>query len=72
MVAKGLLSRVGRRGGTRYVLSDVLVRRAGNPGMAAHNRRRQDLLDEIRRRGSLSTNEAATLLDVAPRSLAGC
>ena len=66
MVAKGLLSRVGRRGGARYVLSDALVRRAGNPGMAAHNRRRQVLLDEIRRRGSLSTNEAATLLDVAP------
>ena len=66
MVAKGLLSRVGRRGGTRYVLSDALVRRAGNPGMAAHNRRRQALLDEIRRRGSLSTNEAATLLDAAP------
>ena len=66
MVAKGLLSRVGRRGGTRYVLSDALVRRAGNPGMAAHNRRRQVLLDEIRRRGSLSTNEAAILLDAAP------
>ncbi len=69
MVAKGLLSRVGRRGGTRYVLSESLVRRAGNPGMAAHNRRRQALLDEIRRRGSLSTNEAATLLD-APRAVA--
>ena len=66
MVAKGLLSRVGRRGGTRYVLSDALVRRVGNPGMAAHNRRHQVLLDEIRRRGSLSTNEAATLLDAAP------
>ena len=66
MVARGLLSRVGRRGGTRHVLSDALVRLAGNPGMAAHNRRRQVLLDEIRRRGSLSTNEAATLLDAAP------
>ncbi|MCY3842558.1 MAG: hypothetical protein OXH69_03340 [Acidobacteria bacterium] len=66
MVARGLLSRVGRRGGTRHVLSDALVRLAGNPGMAAHNRRRQVLLDEIRRRGSLSTNEAATLLNAAP------
>ena len=66
MVAKGLLSRVGRRGGTRYVLSDALVRRAGSPGMAARHRRRQTLLDEIRRRGSLSTGEAATLLDAAP------
>ena len=66
MVAKGLLSRVGRRGGTRYVLSDALVRRAGNPGMAAHHRRRQTVLDEMRRRGSLSTGEAATLLAAAP------
>ena len=66
MVAKGLLSRVGRRGGTRYVLSDALVRRAGSPGMAARHRRRQTLLDEIRRRGSLSTGEAATLLDAPP------
>ena len=71
MVTKGLLSRVGRRGGTRYVLSDALVRRAGNPGMAADNRRRQVLLDEIRRRGSLSTNEAATLLDAAPAAARG-
>ena len=66
MLTKGLLTRVGRRGGTRYVLSDALVRRAGNPGMAAQNRRRQTLLDEIRRRGSLSTSDAATLLGVAP------
>ena len=66
MVAKGLLSRVGRRGGTRYALSDALVRRAGSPGMAARHRRRQTLLDEIRRRGSLSTGEAATLLDAPP------
>ena len=66
LLAKGLLTRVGRRGGTRYVLSDAMVRLAGSPGLAAQNRRRQSLLDEIRRRGSLSTTEAATLLDAAP------
>ena len=66
MLNKGLLTRIGHRGGTRYELSAAMVRRAGSPGMAARNRRRQVLLDEIRRRGSLSTTEAATLLDAAP------
>ena len=66
MVNKGLLARIGRRGGTRYELSEAMVRRAGNPGMAARNRRRQVLLDELRRRGSLSATEAATLLDASP------
>ena len=66
LLAKGLLTRVGRRGGSRYVLSDAMVRLTGGPGMAVQNRQRQLLLDEIRRRGSLSTTEAATLLDAAP------
>ncbi len=65
-VAKGLLTRVGRRGGSRYVLSGAMVRLVGSPGMAKQNRKRQSLLDEIRRRGSLSTTEAATVLDAAP------
>jgi DeoR/GlpR family transcriptional regulator of sugar metabolism len=34
--------------------------------MAARNRRRQVLLDELRRRGSLSATEAAALLDASP------
>ena len=66
MAANGLLTRVGRRGGTRYVLTDAMVRLAGSPWMASQKRRSQKLLDEIRRRGSLSTTEAATLLDAAP------
>ena len=66
MVNKGLLARIGHRGGTRYELSDAMVRRAGSPGVAARNRRRQLLLDELRRRGSLSATEAATLLDASP------
>ncbi len=62
-VAKGLLVRTGRGGGTRYVLSDEVVLRAGSEGMEAQRRRRQTLLDEIGRRGSLSTSEGARLLD---------
>ena len=62
-VAKGLLVRIGRGGGTRYVLSDEVVLRAGSEGMEAQRRRRQTLLDEIARRGSLSTAEGARLLD---------
>lgn len=62
-VAKGLLVRTGRRGGTRYVLSPEVVLRAGSEGMEAQRRRRQTLLNEIERRGSLSTAEAARLLD---------
>ena len=48
------------------MLSDAMVRLVGSPGMVARNRKRQSLLDEIRRRGSLSTTDAATLLDTAP------
>ena len=65
-VAKGLLARVGRRGGSRYVLSEEVMLRAGNAGMAIQNRRRQALLDEVRRRGSISTTEAALLINATP------
>ena len=65
-VAKGLLTRVGRRGGSRYVLSGEVVLRAGDAGMALQNPRRQTLLDEVRRRGSLSTTEAALLVHATP------
>ncbi len=62
-VAKGLLVRVGARGGTRYELSDEVVLRAGSKGMEAQVRKRQLLLDEIHRSGSLSTAEGAELID---------
>lgn len=62
-VAKGLLVRVGERGGTRYELSDEVVLRAGSKGMEAQVRKRQLLLDEIHRSGSLSTAEGAELID---------
>lgn len=62
-VAKGLLRLTGERGGARYVLSDEIVIRAGASGLEARGRQRQMLLDEIRRRGSISTMEGAALLD---------
>jgi ATP-dependent DNA helicase RecG len=61
-VVKGLLLRLGERGGTRYVLSPEVVLRAGSQGLEAQSRRRQQLLDELRRRGSLSSTEGADLL----------
>ncbi len=62
-VAKGLLVRVGERGGSRYELSDEVVLRAGSQGMEAQVRKRQLLLDEIQRRGSLSTAEGVEVID---------
>ena len=71
-VAKGLLLRVGERGGTRYLLSPEIVRRAGSGAAELHDRKRQMVLDEIRRRGSISTSEGARLLgedSIAVRNL---
>ncbi len=65
-VAKGLLVRVGRRGGSRYVLSEEITLRAGGAGIAAQGRRRRLLLDAVRRRGSISVAEGASLLDASP------
>ena len=61
--AKGLLTRVGVRGGARYVLSDEVVLRTGGAGIQARSRQQQTLLDEIGRRGSISTVEGVKLLD---------
>ena len=61
--AKGLLVRIGHRGGSRYVLSGAVTLRAG---MGAQNGRRQTVIDEIRRRGSISTTEAALLVNTTP------
>ncbi len=62
-VAKGLLVRLGERGGSRYELSDEMVLRAGSRGIEAQSRRRQRLLDEMDSRGSLSSVEGAALLE---------
>jgi len=63
-LSKGLLVREGRGGGAHYLLSDEIVMRAGGGGLEARSRTRQMVLDELRRRGSLSTAEAADALDV--------
>ena len=70
-VGKGLLARVGRRGGSRYVLAEDVVLRTGSAGIAAQNRRRQALLDEVRLRGSISTTEAALLINATPATTRG-
>jgi ATP-dependent DNA helicase RecG len=62
-VAKGLLVRTGHAGGAKYELSEEVVMRAGASGVEAQSRKRQLLLDEVQRRGSLSTAEGAALLD---------
>jgi ATP-dependent DNA helicase RecG len=59
--AKGLVVRVGETGGSRYLLSDEIILRAGSSGLEARSRQRQIILDEVRRTGSVSTAEAADL-----------
>ena len=71
VMAKGLLARIGHRGGSRYILSEEVMLCAGNAGTATQNRRRQALLDEVRRRGSLSTTEAALLVNATPATARG-
>ena len=59
MLRKGLLSRVGRRGGTRYALSPTVIRGAGAPPGYRNSDPRTRLLEVIRRRGSMSSREGA-------------
>lgn len=63
-LSKGLLVREGRGGGAHYLLSDEIVMRAGGGGLEARSRTRQMVLDELQRRGSLSTAEVADALEV--------
>ena len=63
MIAKQLLQRTGVRGGSRYILSDTTIARVGNGPPADRQIHQQALLDEIRRRGSLSSTEGAALID---------
>lgn len=60
--ARGLLVRVGERGGSRYELSDEIVLRAGTSSIEAQRQKRQRLLDEMDQRGSISTVKGAELL----------
>lgn len=70
-VAKGLLVRVGERGGSRYELSDEVVLRAGSGGMEAQSRKGQLLYDAIQRRGSISTSEGMALLGESAPAVRG-
>ena len=70
-VAKGILTRVGERGGSRYRLSDEIVLRAGSAGMEAQSRKGQMLYDAIQQRGSISTSEGMELLDESASAVRG-
>ena len=63
--AKGLLARIGTRGGSRYTLANFIVPLAGG-AVTTHA---QVLLDEIRRRGSLSTAEGVKLIGATPAAV---
>ena len=66
-VSGGLLRRVGVRGGSRYILADAVLSRAGSGSPSEQQTHSQTLLDEIRRQGSLSSADGAALIgrDVA-------
>jgi len=70
-VAKGILTRVGERGGSRYKLSDEIVLRAGSAGMEAQSRKGQMLYDAIKQRGSISTSEGMELLGESASAVRG-
>ena len=70
-VAKGILKRVGERGGSRYKLSDEIVLRAGSAGMEAQSRKGQMLYDAIQQRGSISTSEGVELLGESASAVRG-
>ena len=63
--ARGLLARIGTRGGSRYVLSNSIVQLAGGAGTTDT----QALLEELRRRGSLSTTEGVNALGTSPATV---
>ena len=60
-VAKGLLRRLGSRGGTRYELAPSLA--GGASGL--EGRQRAQLLDEVRDRGAVTSTDAAHLLQTS-------
>lgn len=62
MTAKGLLERVGKRGGTCYQLSEELIRSVGSKRKES-KRLPATLSGEIKKRGSITTQEAAEFLN---------
>ena len=63
--AKGLLARIGNRGGSRYALANLTVPVAGGPV----TKQARMLLDGIRRRRSLSTPEGVKLTGTTPAAV---
>jgi ATP-dependent DNA helicase RecG len=61
-LARELIVQQGQRGGARYVLSDRVVLRSGGRGPPVGPPERQALLEELRRRGQMTTSEAAAFL----------
>ncbi len=62
MINSGMLVRVGRGGGVQYQLSPAVLRKAGSASFGTMRQRREVLLDEMTRRGSLSSTEASKIL----------
>ena len=62
MVAKDLLKATGRAGGSRYLLSDNVLRQVGSDAARSDAARRETLLAALRDAGSLSSVEGAELL----------
>lgn len=63
-IAKGLIERNGNRGGSRYQLTRSLKHMIGSQGKEDYSRQGL-LVSYIREHGSISTAEAADLLDVS-------
>lgn len=63
-IAKGLIERNGNRGGSRYQLTQSLKHMIGSQGKEDYSRQGL-LVSYIREHGSISTAEAADLLDVS-------
>ena len=63
-IAKGLIERNGNRGGSRYQLTQSLKHMIGSQGKEDYSRQGL-LVGYIREHGSISTAEAADLLDVS-------
>lgn len=63
LVSKGLLVREGERGGARYVLSEQVIARTGSGSVEERQRQRQRLEAHVRSVGSVTSQEAAAILD---------
>ena len=63
-IAKGLIERSGNKGGSRYQLAQTVKRMIGSQGKEDYSRQGL-LMSYIKEHGSISTAEAADLLEVS-------